>query len=207
MQTSSATTNPSASNVPGNTTVTMSKITIAGEEIEFDATATAVNTNKIVTLFAKEKRAALSEEKRQDLFDKITKPKLTRFDLVSMTLSDKDKLDDTYNTGIQVLRLKNHTDRYDCSNVCNILELDPTDPSKPTGVTWDLFKDYSSLTEQQVGASNKWYRTYPTKEYYRDNLQLILETLENSCTEQLWEKVCETHDEYPSEERGVHLLS
>jgi hypothetical protein len=40
--------------------MTMSKITIAGEEIEFDAAAVAVRTNKIVTLFAKEKRAALS---------------------------------------------------------------------------------------------------------------------------------------------------
>jgi hypothetical protein len=77
----------------------------------------------------------LSEEKWQDLFDKITKPKLTRFDLVLMTLSDENKLDDTYNMGIQVLRLKNHTDHYDCSKVCNIFELDPTDPSKPTGVT------------------------------------------------------------------------
>jgi predicted outer membrane protein len=76
IQASSATTNSSASNVPGNITVMMSKITIAGEEIEFDAAAVAVSTNKIVKLFAKEKSAALSEEKRQDLFEKITKPKL-----------------------------------------------------------------------------------------------------------------------------------
>jgi hypothetical protein len=51
------------SNIPGNIVVTMSKITIYGEENEFDAAAVAVATNKIVTLFGKEKRAALSEEK------------------------------------------------------------------------------------------------------------------------------------------------
>jgi hypothetical protein len=90
-------------------------------------------------------------------------------------------------------------------NVCNIVELDPSNPAQLTGVTWDLFKDYSSITEKQVAASNKWFRMYPKKEYYRDNLQLTLETLENSCTDALWEKVCETHDKYPSNERGGPL--
>jgi hypothetical protein len=181
--------------------MTMSKVIIAREEIEIDTGAQAVSSNKTVTLSAKEKLTALSEEKRQELFDKITRPKLTKFDVVSMTLSDEDKLDDTYNTGIQVLRFKNHLDWYDCTNVCNIVEFDPTDPTQLTGVTWNLFKDYSSIMERRVAQSNKWFRTYPKKEYYRDNLQLTLETLENSCTEALWEKVCETHDEYPSNER------
>jgi Zinc knuckle len=83
-----------------------------------------------------------------------------------------------------------------------IVEIDLSHPANLNGVLWDLFTEYSSLTEEQVAASNKWYRTYPTKVYFRDNLQLDLEVLDISCTEPLWEKFCETHDEYPSEERG-----
>jgi hypothetical protein len=184
----------------------MSKVPIAGEEIEYDVTASGAAQQKAVILFAKkDKREKLAEDKRQDLFEKITKPKLTKFDLVSLTLSDEDKLDDTYNLGVLVTKMRNHLERYDCADVFNVLELDPTNKKKPTGVTTDLFTEYSALMEDQVAESNEWYRVYPKQNYYRDNLQLTLEFLENNCTEQLWEKVLEMHDEYPSEKRGGPL--
>jgi hypothetical protein len=122
-----------------------------------------------------------------------------------LTLSDEDKLDDKYNLGVQVTKMRNHLEWYDCADVFNVLELDPTNRKKPTGVTTDLFTEYSALAEDQVAESNEWYRVYPKQCYYRDNLQLTLEFLENNCTEQLWEKVLEMHDEYPSEKWGGPL--
>ena len=153
----------------GGNVTTMSKVTVGGEEIEYDATAASQGTQAIV-LFKKEKREALAEEKRNDLFEKVTKTKLTKFDLVSMTLSEEDKLDDTYNLGVLVTKMKNHLHKYDCIDVFNIVELDKADPTKPTGDFIDLFSSYSIVAESSVAASNKWYQRYTKANYYRENL-------------------------------------
>jgi hypothetical protein len=139
----------------------MSKVMIDGEEIKYDAGNTT--TTKVVILFPKDKRVKLSKEKKTDLFEKATKAKLTKFDLVSLMLSDEDKLDDTYCIGVQVTKMSNHLGRYDSVDVFRIIKLDPKDKTKPLGDFVDLFMNYSSLTEEEVALSNEWYRLY-TKE-------------------------------------------
>jgi hypothetical protein len=204
----SSTPRTTTSNLPQQTststsTSTMSKTTIDGEEIEYNVGN--MTTTKVVILFPKDKRVKLSEEKKTDFFEKVTKAKLTKFDLVSLTLSDEDKLDDTYCIGVQVTKMSNHLGQYDSVDVFRILKIDPEDKTKPLGDFVDLLTNYSSLTEKEVALSNEWYRLYTKEEWIRKNLQLSLEYLENNCTEQLWEKVIEIHDEFLTIQRGGPL--
>jgi hypothetical protein len=59
------------------------------------------------TLFSKIKRAKLSEAKRNDFFD-MTKAQLPKFDLTIVSLRDDEKLEDTYNLGIQIGKVMQH---------------------------------------------------------------------------------------------------
>lgn len=73
--------------------------------------------SRSMPLLKKENRAALSKDKRNDLFNKVTKAQMTKFDLLTLTLSEEDKLDDTNNLGIQVAQLKHHFVKYDMDDV------------------------------------------------------------------------------------------
>jgi hypothetical protein len=73
------------------------------------------------TLFSKEKRVELSEDKRNDFFDKATKATV---DLMSVSLKDDEKLEDTYNIGIQIGKVKQHFVRYDMHDVFTVLSVE-----------------------------------------------------------------------------------
>jgi hypothetical protein len=183
-----------------------STVTINGRVISFTATAQAVTLGN-TTLYKKENRSLLSEDKRNDLFDKATKTRSTKFDLVTLTLSEEDKLDDTYSLGIQIAQLKSHFVKYDMDDVFTIVT-----PIETNGVVrllpryTDLFTGYSRLTDTEVAASNKWYCENTVEEYYRQNLQLTFDFFENNCTKGLWEKCLEDYDEFELEEKGGPLL-
>jgi hypothetical protein len=65
----------------------------------------------------------LSEYKQNNLFNKATKARSTNFALLTLTLSEEDKLDDTYNIGIQISQLKSHFIKYDMDDVFTIVNL------------------------------------------------------------------------------------
>lgn len=180
-------------------------IVVGGVSIEYDPAGTTTPDSE--AFYKKTERAAMKPDKLADLFEKATRTKLTvKFDTVSSTFSDEDKLDDTYNLGILINRFKSHLQKYDMLDVMTIICLDATDSSKPTGDSFDLLVDYSKIPEEAVAASCKWYYKYPKEPYYRQNLQLTADFLENNCSEGLWEKCIEAHDEYSSEERGGPLI-
>jgi hypothetical protein len=52
-------------------------------------------------LHKKEGRQSLSKESLAGLYEKATKTVHCKYDLIPLTLSDKDKLNDTYNLQIQ----------------------------------------------------------------------------------------------------------
>jgi Zinc knuckle len=189
-------------------------VTIKGRRINVAATAQTV-TSGSTPLFKTKTRDQLSEDKRNDLFDKATKSRSTKFDLVSLTLSEEDKLDDTYSIGIQIAQLRGHFIKYDMDDVFMIVTPDPYDtsvsppqlvPSRIKNTFQDLFDSYSQISEDQVAASNKWYSEHTVEDYYRQNLQLTFEFFENNCTKGLWEKCLEDYDEYEPEEKGGTLL-
>lgn len=200
-QTSSVNSNNTMS---GTTPQVGTIIVVGGEEINVDDTISPTDV-KTVVLFPKAKRESMSEEKRNDFLDKVTRTKLTKFDLMSLTLSDEDKLDDTCSIGILVQKMRNHLQKYDCIDVFNIVAVDKADKAKVSADIVNLFEHYSVTTEKMVAESNRWYKTYTVPNYYRENLQITLDFLENNCTESLWEKVIETHDEFDAAERGGPL--
>jgi hypothetical protein len=63
-----------------------------------DTPKNVVTLNEV--LYKKEARARLSETECMDLFEKMTRNIHTKFDLLPLTLSDEDELDDTYNLGM-----------------------------------------------------------------------------------------------------------
>jgi hypothetical protein len=161
---------------------------VGAEVVEYDPTGgSVVGANE--ANYKKIDLAPMAPDKLADLFDKATRTKLTmEFDLISSTFSDTDKLDDNYNIGILILRFKNHCIKYDMFDVMNIVFLKTNNPSQPEGTPLDLTEHYSSIPELVVAKSCEWYRKYTVKNYYRENLQLIANFLENNCTESLWEK-------------------
>jgi hypothetical protein len=179
---------------------------VGTEIVEYDPTGgSVVGANE--AYYKKTDRAPMAPDKLADLFDKATRTKLTvKFDLISSTFNESDKLDDNYNIGILVLRFKNHCIKYDMFDVMNIVFLDKNNSAQPVGATKDLTEHYSSISEVEVAQSCEWYRKYTVKNYYRENLQLITDFLENNCTENLWEKCVEAHDEYPIEQKGGPLM-
>lgn len=158
-------------------------------------------------MFRKEDRAPLSMEKRTELFDKITLKKLdTTFTEMSISLSDIEKLDDTYNVAMLVDRVRDHFIKYDLHGIFQIV--DPVDPATSSAVNaplGNLFTSYSTISETAVARSNEWYRRWAVSTEYETNLQLSLDFLATNTSEALWEKTLEAHALYPVEQQGGPL--
>jgi hypothetical protein len=160
----------------------------------------------MTTLFSKTKRAELSEDKRNDFFDKATKVQLPKFDLMSVLLKDDEKLEDTYNIGIQIGKVKQHFVRYDMHDVFTMLSVKEDGRTIDPDHEKNLFEDYVTLSEEDVAKSNAWYNTWPSAETYPQNLQLTYEFLQNHMTEELWEKCLKTFETYDEDQLGGPLL-
>jgi hypothetical protein len=102
------------------TTPVGNSFTINGRIINISTMAQIVTTGSL-PLFKKENQTLLSEDKRYDLFDKATKVQTTKFDLITLTLSEVDKLDDTYNIGIQWTQVGSHFIKYNMDDVFTVV--------------------------------------------------------------------------------------
>jgi hypothetical protein len=101
-------------------------VTINGRRIEVGRTAQPVISGS-TPLFKKENRAAFPEDKRNDQFDKARRARTTKFDSVPLTLSEEDKLDDTYNIGIHISQLRNHFVKFHMDDIYTIVTPVPVD--------------------------------------------------------------------------------
>jgi hypothetical protein len=182
---------------------TENEVEIGGVKIKL--AVAAKNTEVEDTpMFKKDKRKEMSEDKRNDLFDKATKNVLTKFDLLSLSIKDEDKLDDTYNLHILIAKMKAHMIKYDMHDVFQILTV--AEDGKKVSDPKSLFSNYSTISEADVAKSNRWYATWPEAGTYRENLQLTYQFLENNTTERLWDKCLEVYEQYPAQERGGPLM-
>jgi Zinc knuckle len=198
-------TTSSSNPVPSTTQPALRTVTINGRTVSVAATPQTIHAGN-TPLYKKENRSALPEDKRNDLFDKATKTRSTKFDLVTLTLSEEDKLDDTYNIGIQIAQLRSHFIKYDMDDVFTIVYPSQFNPERIGTNFSNLFVEYSSLLESDVTSSNRWYNEHTHEDYYRQNLQLTFDFFENNCTKGLWEKCLEDYDNYEAEEKGGPLL-
>ena len=124
-------------------------------------------------LYPKEDRVKLSSDKLAELFDKATRTRHKKYDFINLTLSDEDKLDDTYNLDMLVRRTKNAHVNYDMHNVFTTVLIDPSDSEEKTIVgTKDLYTEFSEISIEEVAASNKFYNQWASEDHYSQNLRL-----------------------------------
>jgi len=99
-----------------------------------------------------------------------------------------------------------HT-KFDMHDVFTIVLVDPNDPDKRsiTG-TKDIYTNYTSITIEQVAASNEWYCTCSADEWYNQNLMLTFDFTQNHTSVELATKVFETYDDYPFASKGGPLF-
>lgn len=141
---------------PGGSGTNMITVKLGGEDIEVLPVKFASGASMTV-LYRKGDRDDLKKEnKLNNLFEKATRTRISKLDLLTMTLSEEDKLDDTYNLGIQIGKIKSHFTRYDMHDVMGIVYFGPNGISNPMG-TFDLFAGYSTISEKEVALSNQWY--------------------------------------------------
>jgi hypothetical protein len=69
----------------------------------------------------------------------------------------------------------------------------------------DLYKQYTSVTPEQVAVSNFWYSSWidPIKQpWHRENLHLSYLMLVNHTVQELHQKVIKTYNKFPSQYHG-----
>jgi hypothetical protein len=132
-----------------------------------------------------------------------------KYDLIYLLIDDQDKLDDTYNLKKNIKRTRQAMGNYDYDYVFSIVEQERTPGSSENLVlmkTHHLFKDYTSMTPDEVARSNKWYRTWTSEIWFEQNLKLSFDFLENQCYEELWDKTMDTYNHFSEVEKGGPLF-
>jgi hypothetical protein len=178
-------------------------VRVGGVDIQLNDTPAVIET--VSPLYKKEARAALSDDKRNELFERATKKSHALYDLISLSLNDEDKLDDTYNLSMLIGKTKDSFVQFDMHDVCTILLLDSTD-NKTVVHEKDLFRDYQSLRIEDVARSNDWYHKWPIAKTYAQNLQLTYKFLQNNVADKLWEKCFERYTKFKPTEQGGPLF-
>jgi hypothetical protein len=144
---------------------------------------------------------------KNELYKRATKTNQEKYDLLTLSMTDTEKLDDTYNLQMTVEKtLKNHI-RFDMGNVFQIFKMN-SDTQDIIGFV-DLYNDYTSITIKEVALSNQWYSTMPTAPdvgYYRENLKLTYDYLENNIEPRLLAKCHETYLQYSPSQHGGPVL-
>jgi hypothetical protein len=134
------------SSVESMTDEAVASVEIGGVKIKLAATARKDQVED-APMFKKEERSKLTEDKRNDLYEKATKNVLTKFDLMSLSIKDEDKLDDTYNMHILIAKMKAHLIKYDMHDVFQVLDV--KEDGKSVGLTTkNLFLNYATITEE-----------------------------------------------------------
>ena len=74
-----------------------------------------------------------------------------------------------------------HTD-YDMHDVFTVVIPDGDDPTgmKLSSTSKDLYKDFASITIEEVATSNMWYRRWPLQSTYAENLKLTYNFFKNN---------------------------
>eukprot|EP00980_Cylindrotheca_fusiformis_P004420 scaffold945_cov82-Cylindrotheca_fusiformis.AAC.5 len=188
-------------------TVNVNKFEIDGVEITTSSPVTDVS-EALVTI-KKELRASLDADKKQTLFELITKKQHTLFEEMPQSIQSVKDLQQTYDLSLCLSTVETHLARYDVIGVFTIvfpvldasgnqtgtLELDSNGKVK----TSNLFAQYNELTADQVAQSTIWYRRWPDRASFPwivENLRLSYDYFNNHMTPALWGKVLEDSQPY-----------
>jgi hypothetical protein len=169
----------------------MPSVAMTTNEVIIDGLTIKVNTlHKTVVrqtvLNPKAERASLGKKEKHDLYARATAKHHKQFDIISLTITSEDKLDDTYNLEILIEHMRSSHGECEMGDVFKIISwgVNPaTDDLQINGGTRDLYSDYSNLTVENVAQSNEFYRTYVDDETFTENLKLTLDYTKNNVTE------------------------
>jgi hypothetical protein len=187
-------------------TMAAPKLSINGLDIDMKADADAVISTVTIT-HKKEERKDMSSKNLSVLMENATKNKHTKYEDLTMTLTDASKLDDNYHLETLIDKTKEcHTD-YDMHDVFEILLVDPTDPTykKVTG-SINLYTNYAKITPAQVALSNTWYNKWPLAPTYSQNLHWTYMFFRNHTSDDLFDRVYNRYKRYPEKEQGGPLF-
>jgi hypothetical protein len=183
-------------------------VKVGGEDLTLVTQANVVSATPTTT-YTKQSRVGLSDEKRIELMSKATKkilPTASLLDLVTISFTTPDALKDTIQVSENIDLLYDQMILYDFVDVMTVVKYDESDPA--TVVTKDLFKDYMTITPEEVARSNEWYRKYVdtmSHPWISENLQMGVVFLRNNMTETLWHEVHTEHKKYPVSQQGGPL--
>jgi hypothetical protein len=184
---------------------TASQVTVNGRTIKVRTAAKTLVESQGEILYPKSLRDGLKTlNKLSDLYEKACKQHHTKYELMSLSLSDEEKLDDTYNLELLIRKTREAHMTYDMHDVFTIVILDS---SGMPSTSKDLYSQYSDITIQQVADSNRWYKEWTEDdEFAGDNLNVTYNFMKNNVSDSLWEKTFEKYDQYSASERGGPLF-
>jgi hypothetical protein len=173
-----------------STASSVTSVAMTTEEVLIDGLTIKVHTlQKTVVsqtvLHPKAERASLDKKERNDLYARATAKHHKQFNLISLAITSKDKLDDTYNLEILIEHIRSSRGDYEMGDVFKIISwgVKPaTNDLQSNGGTRDLYSDYSNLTVENVAQSNEFYRTYVDDDTFTENIKLTLDYMKNNVT-------------------------
>jgi hypothetical protein len=108
--------------------------------------------------------------------------------------------------------IERHFAKYDLLPVFQILNPEKYSAGKilmnvkPSSKERNLFQWYTVLTIQDILASNQWCHSFPTEAWYSENMGITYEYFKTHMVPDLWTKVNEEYNKYPSSQKGGSLL-
>jgi hypothetical protein len=165
------------------TSMATKDVVIDGLTIKVTTVQKTVTTQTVLHL--KSERATLDKKERNDLYARATAKHHKLFDLISLAITSKDKLDDTYTLEMLIEHMRSSHGDYEMGDVFKIISwgIDPISGDlQINGGSKDLYSDYSNLSVESVAPSNEFYRTYVDDETFTENLKLTLDYMKNSVT-------------------------
>jgi hypothetical protein len=166
---------------------------------------TKMNTTGV--FFPQEQRATMSQKEKNDLFTNAIKPISTKYDFMTVDLSNEKRMEDLCNLLGLVAKTKAAHVMYDMDDVFQIVfpETQGSSHLRHTKIV-DLYTSYEKVTIEEVAQSNEWYRLWVETDHQRENLLLTYKQLENSMSAKLFDKCFEKYEAFPDNQKGGPLL-
>ena len=187
-------------------TIAIMSVVVEGTTLNLEQTPTVLTTTSM-TIFKKENRSKLTEEKRADHFSKATAAQQTdKYKMLSLSIVNEDDLQDTYNLQMCIEETKQNFERYDMGDVFTVLT---TDATGNVVVLGDLFEHYVTISPEKVAESNTIYSTLVKASdhpWIRENLTLTFDYFRNNADTETYRKALETYNSFDLAQRGGPLF-
>jgi hypothetical protein len=120
---------------------------------------------------------------------------------MSLSWKDDDQVDTVYSIGLIIVELTKHLTRFDMIDVFDWVLIPNATNDKCVLLMRSLLMNYSTMTVNECHASVEHYRLYG-QAYHLQNINWSQEMLEQSCEDDLWNKILEKSMDIPTIQMG-----